>query len=354
MTQIHRPFRLALVGPGRIAEAHLEAVTAASDVAQLIAIAGVPDEIQRTTELQQRFGARRSETTVQAIIEADDVDAVILTVPNHLHAPLAIPLLEAGKHVLIEKPLATRTADALAIAAAADEHQRVAMVAHCRRFFDGAQAAHRFLSEPGRGPASTVHYLGVYADHAATAWWKSAADTGGLAIGLNGPHSIDTSIWLTGSRPVRVYARNLRLRDLWEGEDEATIIVDFEDGSTAVSHLSLNARPAVNQRWINTDAHSLYLEDDRRLRINGEQIVDEATTPYIHGDNGFRSQLREFLSALAEGRQPSSSARSTLPVVQVMEAAHLSNTTGLPVELDVSVAGIPSDEGAAPAKPAVA
>lgn len=333
MTHTDRPLRIALVGPGRIAEAHLEAVTAAGDSAILIAVAGVPDEIQRTTELQQRFGARRSETTLQAILDADDVDAVILTVPNHLHAPLAVPLLDAGKHVLIEKPLATRTEDALAIATAADANNRIAMVAHCRRFFDGAQAAHDFLSSPGRGPASIVHYLGVYADSAATTWWKSAADTGGLAIGLNGPHTIDTSIWLAGSRPTRVFARNLRLRDLWEGEDEATIVIDFEDGSTSVSHLSINSRPAVNQRWINTRDHSVYLEDDRRLRINDETVIDEKTTPYIHGDNGFRNQVREFISAIAEEREPSSSARSTLSVVQVMEAAHRSNATGLPVDI---------------------
>jgi UDP-N-acetyl-2-amino-2-deoxyglucuronate dehydrogenase len=328
--------RVALVGPGRIATAHLDAISAAPDVARLVAVAGLPHEKDRTEELAERFGAERAEHDARAIAEAADVHAVVLTVPNHVHAPLATELLAAGKHVLVEKPLATSVADVDAMIAAAERHDRVLMAAQCRRFFRAAQTAKQRIGDLG-GPLSVVHHLGVFAESAATDWWRSAADTGGLALGLNGPHVVDTMLWLVGASPTRVYARTRRLREHWEGEDEAVLVVDFADGSLGTGCLSLNARQPVNERWITGPDGSMRLTDDRTLQLDGNTLVDEAVTPYIDGDSAFRAQFREFATAVLEGRVPQASAREVRPVTGVLEAALTSQRTGAPVEL--------SDEG---------
>jgi predicted dehydrogenase len=235
--------------------------------------------------------------------------------------------------VLVEKPLAVTVADVDRMIAAAERHDRVLMAAQCRRFFRGAQLAKQRIGELG-GPISLVHNLGVFADGLATGWWKSAADVGGLALGLNGPHVVDTMLWLVDAVPTRVYARTRRLRPHWEGEDEAVVIVDFADGSLGTGYLSLNAREAFNDRWITGPDGAMRLVDDRNLWLDGEPVVREPVTPYIDGDSSFEAQFREFATAIAERRIPQASAREVRRVTVVLQAALESQRTGLPVELD--------------------
>lgn len=327
-----QPLRVALVGPGRIATAHLAAIAAAPHIARLVAVAGLPHERARTEELAARYGAARAVHDTESLLNADDVDAVVLTVPNHIHADLGIAFLASGKHVLIEKPLANTVADVDRMIAAADKHDRVLMAAQCRRFFEGAQLAKQRISEIG-GPVSVVHLLGVYAEHAATEWWKSASDAGGLALGLNGPHVVDTMLWLVGAAPTRVYARTRRLREQWEGEDEAVLVIDFADGSLGTGYLSLNARQPVNDRWITGPKGAMRLTDDRNLWLDGVPLVQQEVTPYLEGDASFERQFREFADAIATKRIPQASAREVRPVAAVLEAALRSQQTGLPVNL---------------------
>lgn len=326
------PLRTALIGPGRISVAHLDAITHDPSLATLVAVAGLPQEAERTEQLAGRFGAARAIHDVQALIDDDDIEAVVVTVPNHVHAEVAIPLLRSGKHVLIEKPLANTVAECRAIEEAAGSTGRTVMVGQCRRFFDGAKATRDLVEQLGR-PLAIDHYLGVYVQEAATGWWRSASAAGGLAVGLNGPHVVDTMLWLIDSRPVRVYARTMRLRDKWEGEDEAFFIVDFEDGSVGSGHISLNASAPVNSRWINGPAGALHLLDDRTLTHNGNDVVREEVTPYIEGDVSFRGQFREFASAIRERRQARPSAAEGRSVVAILQAIQQSQETGQPVAI---------------------
>lgn len=326
---------VALVGPGRIATAHLHAVIAAADLATLVAVVGVPDERDRTEELARTYGAQRAVHDFGDVLTADDIDAVVLTVPNHLHAELAIALLDHGKHVLVEKPLATTVAEVDAMIAAAERSGRTLMVGQCRRFFRGAQEAKRAVERLGR-PRTLVHSLGVYVEDAAVGWWRSAAQAGGLAVGLNGPHVIDTMTWLIDANPVRVYARTRRLRDQWEGEDEAVLVVEFDDGSLGTGHLSLNSVPPVNDRRVNGPDGSVLLLDDRNLWVDGQSVVSEELTPYIDGDSAFDAQFVEFAAAIAEGRLPASDAYHARTVVAIMEAVHASQLCGAPVDLPVN------------------
>lgn len=323
---------IAVVGPGRIATAHLEAIRKAEDLVDLIAVVGLPDEHNRTLELASRYRAGRASNDLDEVLADDRVEAVILTVPNHLHASIAITALERGKHVLVEKPLANTAVEAQSIRQAALAAERTVMVAQCRRFFAGTREAKARVREFG-GPITILHTLGVWAESVATAWWRSADDTGGLALGLNGPHVVDTMLWLADSPVTTVYAQGRRLRDLWEGEDEAVLTLSFADGSLGMGYLSLNTRPGVNTRLVTAAGGSLLLEDDRRLWADGELVVDEPTRPYIEGDSSFDGQLHEFVSAIRAGRRPESNIDDGIAVVRVLEAARESAATGLPIRL---------------------
>jgi predicted dehydrogenase len=258
---------------------------------------------------------------------------VVLTVPNHLHRAIAIEALEAGKHVLVEKPLANTVDDVDAMLQAAARHGRVLMTAQCRRFFPAALEAKARVASLGR-PLSIVHVLGVNVEVAQADWWRSASKTGGLALGLNGPHVVDTILWLIGERPVRVYAQTSRIKPgEWEGEDEGTVVLGFADGSLATGHVSFNMRPDTNERWIIGPKGCMHLTHDRQLKAAEETLVESKVTAYIDGDESFDNQFREFASAIREGRLPLASASETRLVVEVLAAALESARSGLPVYL---------------------
>lgn len=317
---LNRRIGVALIGPGRIATAHLAATAAAKDVADLVAIVGLPDELQRTRELASRFGAAKSLTSTEAVFKEASIDAVIITTGNHLHAPLAIEALNAGKHVLVEKPLTTTVAECDAMIEAAKRNGKILMAGQCRRYFKGAMMVRARIAELGR-PLNVISILGVFSDQPKTNWWSSAKSTGGLALGLNGPHVVDTMTWWIGSRPTHVYAQTQRYRQVWEGEDEASLMISFEDGSMATGHVSLNMKHEINERIIVGPQGMMKLINDRELWINGEKVVEEPVTSYIDGDVSFERQFREFAIAIRDGRKPMASAEDVRTSVQVLEAA---------------------------------
>jgi predicted dehydrogenase len=318
-----RKIKVGLIGPGRISIAHLEAIRAGGAFADLVAIAGVPGEENRVRELAEKYGASRAVIGAETVFGDPEIEAVVLTVPNNLHRELTVQALQAGKHVLVEKPLATATVDADAMIAAARRANRTLMVAQCRRHFKGAQVAKARVAELGK-PLNITHILGVYTLEPRAPWWKSAEATGGLVLGLNGPHLVDTAVWLIGAKPTRVYAQGQRFRSGWEGDDEVAFMVSFEDGSSLTGRLSESMRPPTNEAFIVGPDGMMKLVDDRNLWMNGEQIVAEEVRPYIDGDPAFEGQFREFVSAIREHRAPMACAEEVRPVTQILEAARRS------------------------------
>src|SRR5687768_17292392 len=105
-TRASKRLRVAVVGPGRISRAHLTAIAHNADIAELAAVVGLPEEAARSEALAQEFGAHAASSDLAATLRDPTLDAVVVTVPNHLHRDVAVQALAAGKHVLVEKPLA--------------------------------------------------------------------------------------------------------------------------------------------------------------------------------------------------------------------------------------------------------
>lgn len=324
--------RIGLIGPGRIATAHLAAVRANSDLAQLVSVAGVPEDAPRARELIDKFGGQRVDLNPEAIFTASDIDAVIITTPNHLHRPLAVQAFKAGKHVLVEKPMTMTTEDADAMIAAARDAGRVLMAGQCRRHFKGAQLAKARIGELGR-PLNIIRIVCVHTPAPRAPWWKSATETGGLALGLNGSHAVDTMNWLIGVPPIRVYAQTRRFNTAWEGDDQASLIVSYADGSMGTVHLSHSMRPPLNDTFVIGPNGTMRLQQDRNLWLNGQELLLEKAEDYLEGDSSFENQFKEFAIAIREGRNPQASGAEVRDVTRVLEAAHQSAVQNRPIEL---------------------
>lgn len=166
----------------------------------------------------------------------DDVDAVSIATPHHLHAPMALEAIAAGKHVLIEKPLANTEEDCLRVIRAAEEKGVKLMVGYNLRFRPEVQRLKEALDHEEYGkPFSAQCWTEVSLRPQEGSWLTRKETLGGGVLFSHGCHYIDLLQWLLG-RPVQVAGVGTRLGTEWlEGEGTHHSILKFAGG--AVAHL---------------------------------------------------------------------------------------------------------------------
>src|SRR5688572_21346249 len=145
--------RCAVIGAGGIGLDHLHSLTTCHRAAA-VAIAEVNP--QRAREASARHNIPRSYTDYHELLEQPDIDAVVVALPNHLHAPVAIEALKARKHVLLEKPMAMNAKEAGKIVETAKTMKRTLMVAQSLRFNRYTQIARAAIE---RGDLGEVYHL---------------------------------------------------------------------------------------------------------------------------------------------------------------------------------------------------
>lgn len=334
MPDATNPLALGLIGCGRIAQAHL---AAAAHLAGLVRLVGVADPVlDRAEEAARRYGIPLAVQDHRRLLEDPAIQAVVVTVPNDLHAAVVGEAATAGKHVLVEKPMALDAAAAERMVAAAEGRGVTLMVGQSRRFPDAVQELVRRLPDLGEIFRIHIAFL-VSFPTPPTDWWRSQARAGGLVILIQGSHALDSVCWWLGRPPARVFATASRRNPAWEGEDEADILCTFPGGVTGSVHLSLSAEPPVHEALLIGTKGNLRLVERPggapfkfayRLEQNGRLILDGPQSPSM-----YTHQLQEFAEAIQSKRPPLASGREILPLMRVLDAARASARTGLPVTL---------------------
>ncbi|MFQ5971757.1 MAG: Gfo/Idh/MocA family protein [Alphaproteobacteria bacterium] len=325
--------RIGLIGIGRIAQAHLDAALRLREHVSPVAFCSRNEVNARRAA--DRAGGGRIYVDYRALVADNDIDAVVVSTPHDLHHEVCLAAIDAGKHVLVEKPMTRTAREAEELVAAARTAGLTLMVAQSRRFPDSVDKLFSLLSELGEIFRLHVLFL-VSFPSPPTDWWRSAERAGGLVIMLQGSHALDSVLWWKGEAPREVYAKVDRRNDAWEGEDEADIFCAFAGGATASVHLSLNTTPPLHESLIVGDHGRLRLIEyptgrpfgfGYRLEHNGSVVFEEAEArPYL-------AQLREFAAAVREGRPPLASGAEILPVMRTLDAARRSARTGRPERL---------------------
>jgi scyllo-inositol 2-dehydrogenase (NAD+) len=209
---------------------------AGQEGAELVAVAS--GSFERAASVASGLGAGVKPLSHDDLASSDDVDAVVLCCRAREHVKYAVPLLEAGKHVLLEKPGATTLADHDRLRAAADAADGVLQIAYMRRFDPLFSEAQRLVSAGAIGEPLVVRMTSRDDEFPAG---EDPADTGGFLLDM-AVHDYDTARWILGQRPVRVSAERqalvhpqlLEVGDL----DNAIVTVSFDGGGLATSHIS--------------------------------------------------------------------------------------------------------------------
>jgi len=252
----------------------------------------------------------------------DDVDAVLVATPNAQHWEVAIAAARAGKHVLVDKPMARTTAEADEMIEASDKHGIVLVPFQNTRFMTPFVAAHDLVAE-GRigevtGLRAAMGHGGPQAWAPKATWFFDKEAAGGGCLIDMGVHVIDLVRYVTGDDIVEVSALLDRSVE-GEVETDAQLLVQLRRGAIGTVHASWSSRPGPDHQLtvVGTDG-TLHLDSRTPLTLlplAGEReriALPEAST----------SPLHEFLAAVRGERAPSVTAADGRAAVAVVEAAY--------------------------------
>jgi predicted dehydrogenase len=330
--------RVGVLGCGYWGSKHTRVLQGLPQVAEVSVIDASPE---RLALVRRDYPALRTFRSLDAAM--DHVDAVVVATPPRSHAPLALELLEAGKHVLVEKPMATSVADAERMIAAAERAGRVLMVGHT---FEFHSAVWRLKEAISSGELGDVYYvdtarlnLGLYQSDVNVLW--------DLA-----PHDISILNHILGSAPTAVQAWGARHAHAVL-EDVAYLRLHYADvGVTTQVHVSwLDPCKVRRVTVVGSKRMAVYndLAAEERIRIYDKGVsFAEAeagpampmsyryggiSSPYIALTEPLRLEDEHFVGCIVHGRRPATDGANGLAVVSVLEAAQRSLAEGRPIEL---------------------
>lgn len=318
----------AVIGCGRIATSHLKAINQLPEYVDLIATVDVQEE--RAKKYCGDFGAEKYYTSMADVLKDEAIEAVDLCLPPSEHCPVAVQAMNAGRHVIVEKPMCLTVAEADKMIEAADRNEVIVMCGQSRRFNDPLMAAHEMLQEGKIGKLIHISAAaGGRSEKAAVWWWKDTSVTGPSNLIANwSSHYIDQILWMANKRPLRVYAEGASYNNEFAGNDEFAVIIGFEDGLMCSYQHSYNASfdDIGGVAYMGTEG-TITLKGSE-LRLNGKKVEGIGTNV-----NNFAAEIKEFATAIRENRQPMASGREIRPVIAVMQAIIKSAVTHEVVEL---------------------
>ncbi|MBI3857770.1 MAG: Gfo/Idh/MocA family oxidoreductase [Planctomycetes bacterium] len=333
---------IAVIGSGSIADQHLGAI-------KEIGHARVAGVYSRSAEKARKVGERekcRWTTDYRELLRDPAVDLVDIVTSSGSHSAIALEALQAGKHILVEKPMAMTTAEADKLLAAAGSKGLTIGVVSQRRFEDQHEAVKRVLDSGAIGKMLLAEVSCPYFRDQAyydSADWRGKIATDGGAIMNQGIHSVDLLLWFAG--PAKsVMGRIATQTHRMEAEDLALAIVTFESGAFGTIIASTSIQPGF------TPCLNLYGEKGT-VKLDGASIVhwtvpgvpkpefgDSQASAAVRGPllSSFKMHQRQILDVLAaieEGRPPRVSGEDGRRAVRLIEGLYESSKSGAPVLL---------------------
>jgi len=277
-------------------------------------------------------GARAHVGDFASFIEsgADEIEAVIVNTPNDSHADIARTAIAAGKHVLVEKPLALSADAAGAVHRAAEIAGVRLMVAHTLRFMPANAHVRRALDDGELGrPGMLRSHRWLRRFPGPPAGWKhDAARSGGLAV-HEAVHEIDQALWLIGERPTHVQAQAT--------PDLLQIHLGYEFGAMAICGIAtgLPLGSGYYSLALIGSLGAAYADDHHNVHLlyrggRPQALVSDQRASAV------RAQLDEFGSAIAEDRNPSVTGADAVAALQIAEAVAASGAAGRTAHLTES------------------
>ncbi|WAT16858.1 Gfo/Idh/MocA family oxidoreductase [Aurantiacibacter sp. MUD11] len=305
--------KIALAGGGAFGEKHLDGLKNIDGV-EVTALVG--RRLEPTQAMADKYGIGFATTDYEAMLERDDVDAVILCTPTQMHADQAIKAMDAGKHVEVEIPLADSWADAQAVMAKQQETGLVCMAGHTRRF----NPSHQWVKQQIDAGELEILSMDVetyfFRRENKNAKGEPRSWTDHL-LWHHSAHTIDIFQYMTGSKVVKANILQGPKHPVLGIAMDQSIQMKTEKGQILTLSLSFNNEGPFGTffRYIGDTGTYLARYDDL---YNGKDEPIDLSGVDVPSNNGIELQDREFIAAIREGREPNSSVAQVLDCYRVI------------------------------------
>ncbi len=345
------PIGVGIIGAGEISVLHAAACRDLGDRVRLVAVADIEEDRART--LAGHFAIPEVYDDYQRLLANPDVQAVTICTPPFLHVQQSVDALEAGKHVLCEKPVAESLAALDRIAAAAQASGLVFSGVFQHRFGRGAQQVKALIERGrfGRLLLGLTHTLWIRTPEYYEVWWRGSweRECGGASVS-QGLHGIDMLLWLMGE-PVALYAEAATLKADIEVEDTAAAVVRFRNGSIGQVLATVNCQDNRSRLEVygvelsavsSEDAYQPTKDPFRlsaaepahleRVQKEAEELVPSGPQ-YLH-----LGMMEDFVGAIEDRRQPLVTVDECRRSLELVAALYRSAMTGEAVRFPIETA----------------
>ena len=330
-------FRVGLLGVGAIAQVvHLPILNGMPGV-KLAAVCDVDQP--KAKALSARFGIARVARNDDEVFASDEIDAVVIATPSHLHEAQAIAALESGKHVLTEKPLSIQADAAARVIKVAEKTGKVLMVAMNNRYRPDTMALRPFATNGELGTVFLARgaWLNRKMRVVRPTWRHKLATAGGGALMDLGIQTLDLAMWFLNFPKVKSLVCHTHPGEGMEVEDSAAIILRLQNGSAISLSLSWSL---VAER----DRHYMRLLGTRGSgNIQPLAVFKEMehgileVTPQIPASNeniytaSYRAELEDFV-ATSKGERPFQMPTEQVELMRLIALAYQSAREGKEIE----------------------
>lgn len=323
-------YKIGILGCGRISNQHFKACQLLAPRVEIAAACdmdrGLLDKACDEYNVPLRY------TSVEELAANPEIDVVIVVTPPHVRLSVARPLLESGKHLLIEKPFTETMEEAHAIVDLAASLNRQIAVNQNYRWFEPILYM-RDLIQQGRIGTPTYAIINDCGWRDEVSGWRK--DTTRLALAVMGVHWLDRFRWLLSDEPAAVSCITAARSTLAsQGENETTSIIEFEHGAiaTLIHSWSSQSRGATNFQQIDGPLGSLILRDDNSVTIRTG--AGEETKSFERSFTAsFAESLARLLDAVEQGTEAPHSGRDNLMTMALLEACYQSAAEKRRVEI---------------------
>ena len=328
--------RTALIGCGSISKVHLDALSHMDNV-ELVSVADVKEDLAKARA--EQYGCAYT-TDWTEYVSRDDIDVVHICTPHYLHAPMAIALLDSGKRVLTEKPMASEVADAEEMIRHSDG--RLAVVFQ-NRYNEASQFIRQSIADGRYGKLLSMRAAVNWhrtPEYYTESGWRGFYKTEGGGVLINQAiHTLDLMLYFAGKpASVRGHVSTDLLYDTIEVEDTASGLIKFESGLLANFYCTTTFgtdRPVeielvFERATLKTDAETLHVTQN-----GGTELIcsSAASGAKAYWGTTHEVLLRDFYKAVEEKRPFWIDGESALPVLKLLKGVYESSRTGKEVQL---------------------
>ncbi len=327
--------KIGVIGCGAISERKHLPLFAECSQGEVVAVADVREE--KAKDIAAKFGVKDYYSRWEEMMKRDDIEAVSIATPNFLHREMAVAAAEAGKHVLVEKPIATSLEEAEEMIKAAKENSVILMVQQTQRFSPRTQKVKELIEEGIIGKINTIRGKignpGPENWSPTGKWFFNKKQSFGGALADVGIHIIDLIRWIMGKEVKEVSAFLGTLEKKIEVEDNGICLFRFEGGPLGIAEASWTTKPGMAQMSFYGEKGSLTanLWGENPLTVNLSSM--EKITPEIPAEGKYGTPFQYFLDCIEKGDEPFISGEEAKKSLEIILAAYESSAARKVIDL---------------------